>query len=416
MSSWNIPEAGPDGANLEKPVLVFQSGIDINSVYQGLHAQEQVRQVHAAVALGWSLAELLGRCFLLQGEPEHPGAWDGAQLVALPESNTPREKIRALMEHIVFLASVLNVDAIPIDSDAAPGPGATYAGVLREDIRKFCSNRFDASKGETYQSVLGDINERLYFWDLKIHDALQNYTMVVHKAYLVGQSLASLRWYFTSLGNALDQAALDKICHNYIPLLGAYLAPFATGALSTSVEAWGQAAISHYKTQGAAPFNPDQLHTQSQIWYDILTGLRSPLSYVDPSTRGARYIWKVARVAWPLFLLHFLIILVILALALVVILTNLDVVLRGVTAITGLLALLVASHIALNNIGGIVEKALTQTGGAVKGSLIDSLWHSTQQKAVNQATFIAPPAPPATQPAGSSTPSSQTGNVAVKSG
>ena len=397
MSSWNIPQAGPVSTDLEKPVLVFQPGVDINEVYQGLLVQQQARQVHAAVALGWSLAELLGRCFLLQGEPSHPEVWDGTKLIALPEFNTPREKIRALMDHLIYLASILIVDAIPIDSDVAPGPDATYSGVLRDQVRKLCSSHFDASKGETFQSVLGEINERLYFWDLKIQDALQNFTKAVHRGYLVGQSLAALRWYYPSVRFALDQDGLNRICGEYIPLLGPYLPPFATGAISNSVMVWGKAAIANQAMQGDMPYVPEQLHNQAHIWYDILTGARNPLSYVDPSAHGTHYMWKVVRVAWPLFLLHFLalfLVLIVLVIALTVVVANLGVVIKGVTAVAGLLALVGASHFTLSNVSGIAEKALTHTEGAVKGSLVDSIWHSTQQKAVNGATCILPPPAP----------------------
>jgi hypothetical protein len=103
----------------------------------------------------------------------------------------------------------------------------------------------------------------------------------------------------------------------------------------------------------------------------------------------------VVRVAWPVFLLHFLalfLVLIVLVIALVVIVANLGVVVKGVTAVAGLLALVGASHFTLSNVSGIAEKALTHTEGAVKGSLVDSIWHSTQQKAVNEATCVLPPA------------------------
>ena len=69
-------------------------------------------------------------------------------------------------------------------------------------------------------SLVGDINERLYFWDLKIQDALQNFPKAVHRGYVVGQSLAALRWYYPSVRFALDQDGLHQICGEYIPLLG----------------------------------------------------------------------------------------------------------------------------------------------------------------------------------------------------
>lgn len=392
MSSWTISQPGQDGAGLERPVVVFQSGADFNAVYAGLQAQQLAKQVHSAVALGWSLSELLGRCFLLEDEPVQQNmAWDGAQLVALSEANTPRDEVRSRAEHILFLADILNVRTIQIDGDAAPTPGATYADVLLELVKKFSTGQFDTANGETWQSVLGDINERLYYWDLKIHSALQNFPRVVHSAYLVGQSLSALRWYYRSERSALTQDSLNKLCHEYIPLLEPYLPPFATGALSNSVAVWGSAALSGQVMQDDSPYSPDQLHAQAHIWYDILTGARNPLSYVTSTTRGSRYIWRVMRISWPLFVFPLLALLLILIVSLVVILLNIDQVIKAITAIAGFIALVGTSHIAMSNLNGFVEKALTHTGEALKGSPIETLWHSDQQKAVNDATLIAPP-------------------------
>jgi hypothetical protein len=394
MSSWTIPQPGQDGAGLEKPVVVFQSDADFNAVYASLQAQQLTKQVHSAVALGWSLSELLGRCFLLENVPVQPNiAWDGTQLIAPSEANTPREKVRALAEHILFLADILNVRAIQIDSDVAPTPGATYAGVVLELVKKLSAGHFDAANGESWQSVLGSINERLYFWDLKIRDALQNFPRVVYSAYLVGQSLSALRWYYRSERSALDQEALNKLCHEYIPLLGPYLPPFATGALSNSVAVWGSAALSGQVMQDNSPYSPEQLHIQAHIWYDILTGARSPLSYVTSAARGSRYIWRVVRVSWPLFVFPLLALLLILIVSLVVVLLNIDQVVKAVTAIAGFIALVSTSHIAMSNLNGFIQKALAHTGESLKGSPIEALWHSDQQKAVNDATLIAPPSP-----------------------
>ncbi|HEV2581174.1 MAG TPA: hypothetical protein VGT44_10020 [Ktedonobacteraceae bacterium] len=397
MSSWTIPQPGPNIADADKPVVVFQSDADFNAVFAAMQAQQLARQVHTAVALGWSLSELLGRAFLLKDDavPNDP-AWNGAQLIALPEADSAHEKVRALMEHILFLADVLDVRAIPIDSDAAPTEGATYADVLRELVKKLSTGRFDVGNGEMQQSVLGSINERLFYWDYKIHYVLQNNPMVVHRAYLVGQSLGALRWYYRSERSALDQETLDKVCHEYIPMLGPYLPPFATGALSNSVEVWGKAALTGQVMQDNSPYSPVELHNQAHIWYDILTGSRRPLSYVDNATHGARYMLRVARVAWPLFVFPLVALLLILVVALVVILANFDQVVKAVAAAATLVALVSTSHLATSNITVFVERALSHSSDVFKGSPIESLWQSTQQKAVNDATCILPLTPPAT--------------------
>jgi hypothetical protein len=390
MTTWTNALPGQDTTGEEKPVLVFQAGADINSVYAGMKAQLLSQQVHYASALGWSLTELLGRCFLLQDTPASEGDWSGAQIVGLPESLSAREAIRALMEHILFLAANLNVRTITIDDEGDPDKGQFYADVIKAQVIQLCEGRFDASKNETRQSVFGDMNHRLYFWDLVIQDSLQNAPLVIHRAYLTGHSLGAMRWYFPSKQGILSQDMLNKVCHEYIPILSPYIYPFAPGAISNSVELWGQALAAGKVQPENGSFAPQELHDQAHIWYDLMTGARNPLTFAGGDVHGTRFVWKLIRVAWPLYAMHVFVLLLVLAVIVVIVVLNYNLVLTGITAVAGFLALAGTSHSAFSNIGGLLQGAATRAEGTIKGSLVDSLWHSTQQTNINNATYIPP--------------------------
>ena len=96
------------------------------------------------------------------------------------------------------------------------------------------------------------------------------------------------------------------------------------------------------------------------------------------------------RVAWPLLLIGLITLIVIVAVVVVVLETNKDQFIAGITAVAGFLALAGTSHSATSNVGGLLRGAPVQAGSAVKFSLAESVWHSTQQKAINEATFVAP--------------------------
>src|SRR5437660_1768278 len=136
MASVTMVEQENAQNGVGNPVLVFQPGTDISEVFVGLQAQQLTEQVRIAAALGWSLAELLGRCYQLKdgSVPVRDDVWDGTKMKALPEVHTQREKIRSLMEHIVFLAGVLDAGSLTIDHEDDPEQNRAYADVLMELI------------------------------------------------------------------------------------------------------------------------------------------------------------------------------------------------------------------------------------------------------------------------------------------
>jgi hypothetical protein len=195
--------------------------------------------VHNAAEFGWLVAELLGRCFLLlEAKPPHLN-WNGAELVMLQGLLTPREKMRALTTHMCYLAETLGIGSMcTIDYQGDAYEGKPYVDAVRDTVKKLCNGDFET--GETFESVRGIINERLFFWDLKINDILQEKPAVVGKAYMVGYCLGGLRWWYGLPGFKLDSSFKTKVLQ-YLPVLSPYLPQFASPALVRCVGPWWDA-------------------------------------------------------------------------------------------------------------------------------------------------------------------------------
>ncbi len=365
-------------------------------------AQSLEQNVHSATALGWAIAELLGRCFAMPEEKPGEIAWDGSTLVMLQETFTPREKIQALMEHIIFLANSLEVSSCVIHHDGDPDDNKRFVEVLQNNVQQFTHIPPGPTADQERAQIRGKINERLFWWDLNIQAALQNRPQIVHKAYLVGRSLAALRWYFGQQDKILDDNFREKVCHEYIPMLGPYLSPFSTGALAYSVEAWGK-AISAGQVKpgldGPEGKAPPELQKQASIWHSLATNVRSPLTYLDPSVASRPFIIRVLRISWPVYIAGIILLLLILALVLFVLFSHLNLIVTTVTTAGAAIAALGITHTVVSSLSGIIQRAFSgntlekvenRTTTAIKVSVIDNLWNSTQQQAVNKATYILP--------------------------
>lgn len=351
--------------------------------------------VRNAAEFGWSIAELLGRCFVLQEEQEKTPAidWSSGKLVILQGLLNAPEKIRAQVEHMLYLADTLQVSSCVIDHDPDPDNGKRYIDVIRANVKLLSKSGFDPARDGTFEQIRGNINERIFFWDLKIHDALQDRPAVVHKAYLVGYSLGTLRWCFGLQNKLLDDTLMGEVLHEYIPALGSHVSQFTIGALIYSVEPWWKAISSQQVKPGSGGpegLAPSELQRQAHIWRSLVTGESDALSYVDPSVRNRPYLWQVSQVIWPLFLIGGLLLLVVIALVVTVILLYHNSVVTGITAAGGLITTLGIAQILGNNTGNIVQKAVADATATIKGSYLDQIWNSTQQKAVNQAAYIPP--------------------------
>jgi hypothetical protein len=353
----------------------------------GRNLQQTVRD---AAALGWAIAELLGRCFVLKEGQSVERDWTGDKLMGLQEIYTPREKIRALVEYIRFLAELLGVNSCLIDNQGDPDNNKPYIDVLVEVVKQFLQHNLDPASGVTREQLGGKINERLFFWDLRIHDTLQDKPTAVPKAYLVGRTLASLRWYFGLPGMMQDNGFIEKICNEYVPLLQPYVSPFASGALAYSLNPWWKVISGGHVQPDPDGGAPLELHKQADIWFSLVTYEREALSYAPTSTRSRRYIWRVLQVSWPLFLIGGVILALILALLIYVIITSPNIITKEVAVVAGLLSTLGITHTITSNAGDILQKAVSEVTGTFKGSVIDNIRHSTQQEEVNKSTFIPP--------------------------
>jgi hypothetical protein len=339
-----------------------------------------------AAELGWAFAELLGRCFMLKVAQSPVLDWSGDKLIRLQEIYTPREKIRALMVEIRFLADSLGVSSCLIEHHNDPDNARPYVDVLGGIIEQITQHGIDEM---TLEQLRGKINGLLFFWDLCIHDMLQNRATTIPKAYVVGRSLAGVRWYIGLQDQTPDDEFMKQVCDEYIPLMNPFVSPFATGALSNSLAPWWNAISSGRVDPYASGETPLELQKQANIWYSLLTCEREALSYA-PIITERRYIWRVLQVSWPVFLLGLLVFVVVLVLLLFVIISNFNVITKDVAAIVALLTTLGILNSLGKTVGNLLENAVSEVTGTFRGTVIDNISHSTQQEAVNKATFIPP--------------------------
>ena len=354
-----------------------------------------------AAAFGWAITELLGRCYLLPEAVPPPLDWTGAHLVLLQQIYTPREKIRSLMVYIRDLSDILGLSSCTIERPNTNDPdnGRHYVDVLEELVILYCQHQPDppsdapsgSTAGPTHEQLRGKINERLFYWDLQINDALQKGPTIVPKAYLVGRTLAALRWFVGLEGQQQDDRFVEKICQEYIPMLAPYISPYATAALTNSAEQWWKAIASGQVQPGSDNMAPVALQQQADIWFSLLTNERTSLSYVPPSLvkKNSHYTWKVLRLYWPFFAGGTVVLLIILALILVVLLSHYDLVAKGIAAAAGFIAASGVTHMLGSNLSSFLQKATTDVEAA-RGSVIGSIRESTERDAVVKSTFIAP--------------------------
>lgn len=354
------------------------------TVANDMNLQKAIRD---AAALGWGIAELLGRCFALKEAPSTKPDWSGDKLIRFQEMYTLREKLRALIVYIRFLADSLGVSSCVLNDEYDPDNTRPYIEVLEEEVRLLTQHNLDPAKGVTLR---GKINEHLFFWDLNILDTLQGQATVIPKSYLVGRSLAGLRWYLRLPNKTPDADFMKKIYSDYLPLLQPYISPFASSSLSNSFEQWWNAISSGQVQQVPGEDPPLELQKQADIWFSLVTNEREALSYVPASADNRRYLLKVIQVFWPLFVGGIAVFVLIVALLVFLIVSNLNIVTKEITAVIGLLTAFGITNSLANTIGGIFQKAISDVTGTFRGSVIDNIKHSTQQQDVNQATYIPP--------------------------
>jgi hypothetical protein len=344
-----------------------------------------------AAELGWGIAELLGRCYALKEPPPPIPDRTTGKLITFQENYTPREKIRALIVYIRYLADLLDLSSIKIDHEGDSANGTPYIDVLEEKVDKFIQHDLPAS-GETREQLRAQINERLFFWDLNIHDVYQSRPTVVHKSYLVGRSLSSLRWYIGLQDKMPDNDFMQKICGGYVPLMQPYISTFASGALTNSLEPWWKAISGNLVKPGPDGEAPEKLKQQADIWYSLVTNERDALSYAHPTTQDRRrYLFRVLQQAYLPYILIGSLLLLLLVILLIVVISQFNTpIVKEISAVVGLIVAFAFSHNLLNNVGNILEKAVSDVSATIKGSVIENIRHTIQQEEVNVGTLIPP--------------------------
>ena len=375
------PDTEPKTSTTSAPVL---------PAVINLQAQADPQTVRTAAAFGWALVELLGRSFTLPQQAPNVIDWDTGKIVTLSGVRTPREMLRAQAGHIAYLADLLDVSSFVIDHQGDQDANKRYIDVLVELVTLLSQASRDPANADVCKHICGEINERLFFWDEKIYAAFQNRPIVVYKAYMAGRGLAALRWYFGLQRSAIDNQFLQNLTGEYLRVMSPCLPPFMPGALLYSVNLWGNAIIHGQVKPGQDGGAPAELQRQADIWYSLVTGTSDLQIHVNASRASRRFIWQVLRLLWPLVLAGLILFAAIIGLLVFVIMRNPNPILTGVTTAGGLLTLLSTYHTVATNVGGILQKAASHAVGEIKGSFVDSLWSSTQQKEVNEGTYIAP--------------------------
>ena len=344
-------------------------------------------RVDICAALGWGVAELLGRCFSLKVAQSKELVWSGNKLIKFQEIYTQREKLRALIVYIRFLANSLGVSSCVINDANDSGNTKPYIVLLEEKVELLTQHKLDPAEGITLR---GKINEYLFFWDLNILDMLQGRATAIHKSYLVGRSLAGLRWYQGLPDKTPDDGFMKKIYSEYLPLLQPYLFPFASSSLSNSLEQWWNALSTGQVQVVTGEDPPLALRHQTDIWFSLVTNEREALSYVPVTAENRSYFLKLIQVFWPLIVGGILILVLIVAFLIFLIVSNFNIVAKEITAVIGLLTAFGITNSLVNTIGSLFQKAISDVTGTFRGSVIDNIKHDTQQQAVNEATFIPP--------------------------
>jgi hypothetical protein len=384
---------------------------------QPVLSEEQKKQnVIRVVALGWSVVELLGRCFTLKlptPEQKLKNNWNGERMIMISPAINSQKRLKAL---VCFVQSIVEkLDLI----DGQDASDKCVLDTLHDNIEKLYL--LDARDN----TLLGQINECLFSWDIKIRERLQNKSEQFRNnydyvnAYIVGKSFAALRWYHElpvekQAGNAsipasiapaisIDECFLATL-EERVQLLTPYLDTFAPLALAKSIKRWEKALLKQKIFDSKGDIS-SQLKHQADIWYDLLTAERDPVTYVTPSSVSWRYTSKVIFFALPYVFLG-----IVLALGITVLIAYLigalwPSIAKVLNTSTTGSATIAAIGTGFSLLAGIATsipatKALWQwvthraqagaesaSSEAVK-SLVDVFWEASQQDAINQATYV----------------------------
>jgi hypothetical protein len=279
-------------------------------------------RLHAALNLGWSMAELRGR--LRYGHCQPPGTVDYE--VARDDHALPLDGEHSLTEELIATRVAVSVLAERFEVDMPPNGGGAKPSTLVKDRAVDLGRAFEEQRAAApgtplepadhypRQSPIGrawsNVTEAIYRWDEQIQDRL-SVSVELLSGYLLGRGLAETFWALNpdlASGQTpgtdtprpstweflLGQQRCDRLT-KHLDRLETLLPPMSVSAVKAPLGRWTELAA-HGKVR-KHPDAPGVLHEQLQLWRDVLLGARNPISLVEGVSipAGARQLSRVVQ-------------------------------------------------------------------------------------------------------------------------
>jgi hypothetical protein len=280
--------------------------------------------VHAAIRLGWFLAEVRGRHWW-QGQrpPVSPVPVDPPFALPLRPERTAAESRGAARDAVGELAVELGVERRFREGDPAdptfPERLQTLAGSLEADGGSLLERPLGADEPTeaellSRQAAWAEVAPLLHEWDSAIQDSLAARADMLANGYLLGRGLAECYWAlgpdegapnappssvaWTFLFGARRRSELGRMVGRVAP----HLPPMTATAVDASLQVWGEVAAdpAWRGADGRA-----KLFDQYRQWYELIILGRDPTTYVRPYAilRGWKTTARAFRAFWPQLLL-----------------------------------------------------------------------------------------------------------------
>jgi hypothetical protein len=411
---------------------------------------QKKQDIVRVVALGWSLIELLGRCFALEiPTPEkelEEKKWDGERMIMISPAFNSQKRLQDLVRFVQTLVEQLK---LMDGKDHTTGKNKTdtcFLGTIETNINDLYLLGDEDKKAGKEKPLLGGINECLFNWDIEIRQKLQNNSKQFRNnydfmnAYMVGKGFAALRWYheppkgkqgwirrvFSPLflyfqhlirkrkesdtaSDSISQATSIDDCflatlQQRVQLLEPYLDTFAPLALAFTIKHWKKALVKQ-KIFARNKHVSSKLQDQADIWYDLLTAERDPMTYVTPSAISWRYTRKVLFFALPYVFLG-----IVLALGITVLIAyligklwplitsalntsptgsaTLSAIGTGFSLLAGIASSIPATKALWQWVTARTQASAENASSKAAKSLVDVFWEAAQQDAINKAIYV----------------------------
>ena len=268
-----------------------------------LRAVATLERLHAALNLGWSMAELRGR--LRYGHCNPPGTVDylfARERHALPlgGEHSLTEQLIATRVAVTMLAALFDVDRAPDGEDLPPSVRLRALAIELERALKAAeaaSPDTPPAVMDTYPdgSAVGHVwsalTDTVYHWDEQIQDRF-SVSVELLSAYQLGRGLAEIFWALDPDAQSGQREASDPprpcswefllsehrrdLLAAQLKRLEATLPALTVPAVKGPLVRWC-ALVTSGKVRDHTD-GPTQLRAQLQVWRDVLMGARNPVS------------------------------------------------------------------------------------------------------------------------------------------